>query len=409
MNKKITALAAILLCAVMMLSVLTACVSEKPNDDDNIVNNEDIENNVNNENAAEPFDLSDIDINQVTYYKPEGEQAGYIDNNGEKLVPEYLMKINGIPITVEEFRYPYLNIKNMADEGDETRWTDEADEENRLTAEDVAGVAEDALAYVKQTTAYQLLATKYNLPLTEEEQAEIDASVQSTIDSMNAEGSEMTYEEALVDSYYTDALYRYTLTLYTTANKIFNHLYFDEGAPLAYNDEQMIKTVEDAGYIRTQQLLIAFPDEPTEGTDEEKAATVEANKAAAKAEAEAVLERINNGEDFMALVEECNDDPGMSYYGEDGYYFTAGTMVQEYEDVAFALAEGEVSGLVESDYGYHIIKRMPLELDYIKENAYTYFSEAYSNDFSARLEATFDAMNVEFAPEYEYVSPLTVK
>lgn len=406
MNKKITALAAILLCAVMMLSVLTACVSEKPNDDDSNVNNEDIENN---ENTAEPFDLSDIDINQVTYFKPEGEQTGYIDNNGEKLVPEYLMKINGIPITVEEFRYPYLNIKNMADEGDETRWTDEADEENRLTAEDAAGVAEDALTYVKQTTVYQLMAAKYNLPLTEEEQSEIDSSVQSTIDSMNAEGSEMTYEEALVESYYTDALYRYTLTLYTTANKIFNYLYFDEGAPLAYNDEQMLKTVEDAGYIRTQQILIAYPDEPTEGTDEEKAAAIEANKAATKAEAEAVLERINNGEDFMALVEECNDDPGMSYYGEDGYYFTSGTMVQEYEDAAFALAEGEVSGLVESDYGYHIIKRMPLELDYIKENAYTYFGEEYSNDFSARLEATFDAMSVEFAPEYEYVSPLTVK
>lgn len=406
MNKKITALAAILLCAVMMLSVLTACVSEKPSDDDSNVNNENIENN---ENTAEPFDLSDIDINQVTYFKPADEQAGYIDNNGEKLVPEYLMKINGIPITVEEFRYPYLNLKNMADEGDETRWTDEADEENRLTAADAAGVAEDAVKYVKQTTAYQLMAAKYNLPLTEEEQSEIDASVQSTIDSMNAEGSEMTYEEALVDSYYTDALYRYTLTLYTTANKIFNHLYFDEGAPLAYNDEEMLKAVEDAGYIRTQQLLIAFPDEPTEGTDEEKAAAIEANKAAAKAEAEAVLERINNGEDFMALVEECNDDPGMSYYGEDGYYFTAGTMVQEYEDAAFALAEGEVSGLVESDYGYHIIKRMPLELDYIKENAYTYFGEEYSNDFSARLEATFDAMDVEFAPEYEFVSPLTVK
>lgn len=406
MNKKITALAAILLCAVMMLSVLTACVSEKPSDDDSNVNNENIENN---ENTAEPFDLSDIDINQVTYFKPADEQAGYIDNNGEKLVPEYLMKINGIPITVEEFRYPYLNLKNMADEGDETRWTDEADEENRLTAEDAAGVAEDAVKYVKQTTAYQLMAAKYNLPLTEEEQSEIDASVQSTIDSMNAEGSEMTYEEALVDSYYTDALYRYTLTLYTTANKIFNHLYFDEGAPLAYNDEEMLKAVEDAGYIRTQQLLIAFPDEPTEGTDEEKAAAIEANKAAAKAEAEAVLERINNGEDFMALVEECNDDPGMSYYGEDGYYFTAGTMVQEYEDAAFALAEGEVSGLVESDYGYHIIKRMPLELDYIKENAYTYFGEEYSNDFSARLEATFDTMDVEFAPEYEFVSPLTVK
>ncbi len=410
MNKKFTTLAALLLCAVMMLSMLTACVQEQPKDNnDDEINTGDDANTNGEENTAEPFDLSDIDINAVNYYKPGTEQAGYIDKDGEKLVPEYLFKINGIPVTLEEFRYPYLNIKKMMDNGDDTLWTDAAAEESRLTDEDVAILANDALTYVKQTTAYQLMAVKYNLPLTEEEQTTIDQNVQSTIDTMNVEGSENAYEQALVESYYTDSLYRYTLSLYTIANKLFNHLYFDENAPLALTPEEMLQVLTENGYVRTQQILIKFPDEPTEGTDEEKAAAVEAGKVAAKAEAEAVLERVNNGEDFMALVEECNDDPGMSTYGEHGYYFTSGTMVQAYEDASFALAEGEVSGLVETPYGYHIIKRMPLEADYISENAYTYLGEYYSNDFSERLEATFDTMQIEYAPEYEYVSPLTVK
>lgn len=408
--KKFTASAALLLCAVILLCMFTACNNQTTPADNAEQNIDNVQKPANSdENTAEPLDLSGIDLSKVNYYVPAEQQTGYIDNNGEMLVPEYVLKINGIPVTIEEYRYPYLNIKASFDGGDDTLWTEEAPEESRLTQEDIDTLKDEALNYFKQTTAYQLMAVKYDLPLTEDEKAEIDSSVQQTIDSMNAEGSTYTYEQALNDSYFTDGLYRYTMSLYTIANKIFNYLYFNEGAPLAYTPDEMVKALADAGYIRTQQLLIKFPDAPTEGTDEEKAAAVEQGKADAKAKAEEVLAKIKNGEDFMEMVKEYNDDPGMDVYGEDGYYFTAGTMVKEYEDASFALEEGAVSDIVETSYGYHIIKRMPLEADYIAENAQTYMGEVYSSDFTDRLEATFDIMNVEYAPEYDLVSPLTVK
>lgn len=75
-----------------------------------------------------------------------------------------------------------------------------------------------------------------------------------------------------------------------------------------------------------------------------------------KALAEEVLLRAQNGEDFDALIAEFNEDPGAT---EAGYTFTKGTMVAEFEDAAFALKIGEMSGLVETQYGYHIIKRIP--------------------------------------------------
>ena len=82
-----------------------------------------------------------------------------------------------------------------------------------------------------------------------------------------------------------------------------------------------------------------------------------------------LLEKAKNGEDFDSLIKEYGSDPGMENYPE-GYIFTKGEMVEEFENAAFALKDGEVSEIVESPYGYHIIKKEPLPKmpDYIKGN-----------------------------------------
>lgn len=407
MNKKLTAL---LLCAVMLVSVLVSCTKPVVEQNGDVVENagENAEQNAESTPAGEPFDFADVDLSKVTFYTPDGAQTGYIDNNGEQIVPEYVVKINGIPVSLEEFRYPYLSVKFMKDNGDTALWTEEAAEESRLTAEDLEALEKEVIDYLKQTTLYQLMSVKYNLPLTEEDIKTVNDNIQATIDSMNVEGSEYTYEQALEDSFLTDPLYRYTNTIYSIANKIYNHLYFDENAPLGYTAEEAVKVLEDAGYVRAQHILVQFPEAPAEGTDEEKAAAAEQGKADALKEAEEVLEKVNAGEDFMALVEQYNDDPGMDMYGEDGYYFNKGYMVKEFEDATYALEFGATSGIVETTYGYHIIKRLPLEVEYVSENAQTLLGEIYSADFNERILATYETMNVEYAPEYELISPTTL-
>ena len=64
---------------------------------------------------------------------------------------------------------------------------------------------------------------------------------------------------------------------------------------------------------------------------------------------------------FDELMAEA-DDPGMTNF-PDGYIFTDDQMVQEFEDGARALADYEISDIVESNYGYHIILRLPLDPD----------------------------------------------
>ncbi len=74
-----------------------------------------------------------------------------------------------------------------------------------------------------------------------------------------------------------------------------------------------------------------------------------------KATADEVLKKAKSGEDFDALMKEYNEDPGET---ESGYTFGKGEMVKEFENAAFALKYNEISDIVETQYGYHIIKRI---------------------------------------------------
>ena len=86
----------------------------------------------------------------------------------------------------------------------------------------------------------------------------------------------------------------------------------------------------------------------------------EEQKEETRAKAQEVLDKAKAGEDFDALIEEYNTDPGMETY-TTGYYFGEGQMVEPFEEAAYSLENGQISELVESDFGYHIIKRLPLD------------------------------------------------
>jgi parvulin-like peptidyl-prolyl isomerase len=75
-----------------------------------------------------------------------------------------------------------------------------------------------------------------------------------------------------------------------------------------------------------------------------------------RARAAAVLARAKAGEDFAGLARQFSEDPGTSERGGDLGFFTRNAHAKGFDDAAFALAPGQVSGIVETDYGFHIIK-----------------------------------------------------
>lgn len=82
-----------------------------------------------------------------------------------------------------------------------------------------------------------------------------------------------------------------------------------------------------------------------------------ADKAAAKSKAETLLAQVRkNPGDFARLAKENSQDPGSAQNGGDLGYFGKGMMVKPFEDAVSKLKQGEISDLVQSDFGYHIIQ-----------------------------------------------------
>lgn len=72
--------------------------------------------------------------------------------------------------------------------------------------------------------------------------------------------------------------------------------------------------------------------------------------------AKEIKQKLTDGEDFAELAKEYSTDEGSKDNGGQLGFFPKGTMVTEFEDVAFTLPMNQISDLVKSDYGYHIIK-----------------------------------------------------
>ena len=105
--------------------------------------------------------------------------------------------------------------------------------------------------------------------------------------------------------------------------------------------QQNAKTYSTPEQVRASHILLK-----AEGKDD----------AMVKKAAEDVLKKVKAGGDFAALAKQYSEDEGSKANGGDLDYFGKGVMYKEFEDAAWALKPGEISGLVKTQAGYHIIK-----------------------------------------------------
>ncbi|MBK5207666.1 MAG: SurA N-terminal domain-containing protein [Polaromonas sp.] len=170
--------------------------------------------------------------------------------------------------------------------------------------------------------------------------------------------------------------------------------------------EQNAQRLSGAEERRASHILIASP-KTASAADREKA----------KAKAAELLALVKKSPDTFADVARKNSqDPGSAPGGGDLDFFARGAMVKPFEDAAFSMNKGDISGVVESDFGYHIIKltdiKMPtqrsfeemkpeLEADLKKQQAQKKFSEtaeAFTNgvyEQSDSLKPVADRLKLE--------------
>ena len=113
----------------------------------------------------------------------------------------------------------------------------------------------------------------------------------------------------------------------------------DEEVEQYYTENNLLyKTAEER---RVSHIIIEFGDD----------------EAAAKAKAEALVAELANGADFATLAQENSDDTFTAENGGDLDFITAGMMDEAFDKAAFSLAQvGDVSDVVETEFGFHIIK-----------------------------------------------------
>ncbi len=165
--------------------------------------------------------------------------------------------------------------------------------------------------------------------------------IEETISTLRSNyDTDAEYAAALEELGTTEA----DLKVYLEDAMYVNLLYDEYQKQYGMNDYE-IKKYLDRNYVQAQHILIS-----TEGLDDEQCA--QKLKLAKE-----VLSKAKAGKKFEDLVKEYGEDPGAESYPQ-GYLFTKGEMVPEFEAAAFGLKVGAVSNIVETTYGYHIIKRV---------------------------------------------------
>lgn len=288
--------------------------------------------------------------------------------------------------------------------GMEVSWDDPwGQDTDQSFAEYVPATAEEQ---IKQVNCIEDFAAENNVVLSDETLAEMEEQLKSTIASTC--GEDATEEEF---NEYLDQVYM-TRALYDRMNQI-NYLYqqgytqlFGENGELV-DDAAAIAYLEDNEYISANHILLMTMDSATgEALDEETIAAQEQKAREIAAELQAIEDPQQLLARFAELKEEYCEDTGKVTY-PDGYTFTPGTMVTEFEDACNALADYQVSDPILTSYGYHIIIRLPLDPDKIVEYSYegtplNARSLAANAEYASRMDAQYEKTSFEYVPGFSF-------
>ena len=325
---------------------------------------------------------------------------------------EIVATVDGQDVTWGEYFYLFFSqakqIENyfgtMAEYyGAAPDWSDQVEEDSDDTFADLP--VRSVESTLRQIRSIESMSEKAGVELSDEQLAAIREQEEQDILGALGEGKTAEDFNAYIETIYLPR------SLYDRMNRV-NYLY-RQGFVEAYGengelveDGTALQYLADNEYMAATHILLMTIDPANfEALDEEAAAAKKAQADKIAAELQAIEDDAERLQRFAELKEEFCEDTGKETY-PDGYVFLPGTMVAEFENTVLSLDEYQVSDPVQSDYGWHVIMRLPLDPDGVIEysndgSALTARSKAANEAYGQELQDYFDSMSVEYAEGFE--------
>ncbi len=269
-------------------------------------------------------------------------------------------------------------------------------------------VIEAAGSWLCYAASIEKQAEELGITLDDEDMASIEEQWNAASEEY---GSREAFLEQLSDYYCSEELYEYMLEVSALADKIELEMYGENGSKLT--DEQVADYTAEDGYLMARHILLTKTHKDEQGNDISYSEEELAERLALAKELAEQLRGASEEERyelFTELMNEHSEDPGCTVF-PDGYLFVEGDMVTEFYEGTKALEIGEISDPVETDYGYHVIYRLPLDFDATPQRYSTYAAsgvEGYTlralsakDMFNENIEAWVEQRDAQYADIFD--------
>ena len=301
--------------------------------------------------------------------------------NEQKYLESYgqtALTVGKYTVTYDVYRYFYCNYRDEL----EDKYTEGDTVDTVALDREVRQRVAEAVCGLYGTVS---LADDYGITTAD---GDVKSSAATYVDAVKSYYKENggDYESDLAANYMTEQVFSFLMSVDAMEDKLFTSLVSD-GGKIEDNDEKMLEILHGEDFVRAKLIFV-------ENDDGEN---VENNRKIA----EEALAAYKDGTDFDTLIGRYSEDYAMP---ADGYYFTRMEMIDVIETAAFAIADNEISAVLECEDGFYILLRLPKEEAYITENFADLKAQYQSAVFYGMID---DRAALLSALESEYVRGLS--
>ncbi len=254
-----------------------------------------------------------------------------------------VMTVGGVKVSYDMYKFCYnMALQEMGEAFDP------------LSSEDMEKLRESAMDSVRLYCAKDIFFDMYEIELTRDDKGDLDAEIQSYIDEQNGMDG---YKKWLSENHVSGKFFREQIErIYYLDPYLRDILFTGIDGLIKMDDDTIISDIEENFYRYTQVFVSCGEDE---------------NYLEKYMQINSAYEALKNGEDFLSVALQYSE---WSANTEQGVYSTKGEKLIEIEEavlgleISESLNEGPYSEIIQTYEGFHIIKRLPLDSEYINSH-----------------------------------------